>query len=70
VVDDFTRECLALVVDTSLSSHRVAREFDALIALRGRPLMVVSDNVQCREALAAFGQQISMRRRRSALHAI
>lgn len=44
IVDDFTRECLALVVDTSLSGQRVARELDALIALRGRPLMVVSDN--------------------------
>ena len=44
VVDDFTRECLALVVDTSLSGQRVARELDALIALRGRPLMVVSDD--------------------------
>ena len=29
VVDDFTRECLALVVDTSLSGMRVARELDA-----------------------------------------
>ncbi len=38
VVDDFTRECLALVVDTSLSSPRVARELDALIAVRGRRL--------------------------------
>jgi putative transposase len=44
VVDDSTRECLALVVDTSLSGQWVARELDALIALRGRPLMVVSDN--------------------------
>jgi putative transposase len=44
VVDDFTRECLALVVDTSLSGQRVARELDALIAVRGQPLMVVSDN--------------------------
>jgi putative transposase len=26
VVDDFTRECPALVVDTSLSGRRVARE--------------------------------------------
>jgi putative transposase len=26
VVDDFTRECLALVIDTSLSGMRVARE--------------------------------------------
>lgn len=44
VVDDFTRENLALVVDTSLSGARVARELDAIIAVRGRPLMIVSDN--------------------------
>ena len=44
VVDDFTRECLALVADTSLSGVRVARELDALIARRGKPLTVVSDN--------------------------
>lgn len=44
VVDDFTREALALVVDTSLSGARVARELDALIASRGRPTMIVSDN--------------------------
>ena len=44
VVDDFTRECLALVVDTSLSGMRVARELDAIARARGRPLMVVSDN--------------------------
>jgi putative transposase len=44
VVDDFTRECLTLVVDTSLSGIRVARELDLLVIARGRPLMVVSDN--------------------------
>ncbi|MGE5506156.1 MAG: IS3 family transposase, partial [Actinomycetota bacterium] len=44
VVDDFTRECLCLVADTSLSGARVARELDTLMARRGRPLMVVSDN--------------------------
>ena len=44
VVDDFTRECLALVADTSLSGTRVARELDALTARRGKPLLVVSDN--------------------------
>ena len=43
-VDDFTRENLALVVDTSLSGARVARELDAIIAVRGKPLMIVSDN--------------------------
>jgi len=44
VVDDFSRECLALVVDNSLSGLRVARELDRLIESRGRPCMVVSDN--------------------------
>lgn len=44
VVDDFTRECLALVADTSLSGRRLARELDKLVELRGRPLMIVSDN--------------------------
>ena len=44
VVDDCTRECLALVTDTSLSGIRVARELDRLIIERGKPKMVVSDN--------------------------
>lgn len=44
VVDDCTRECLALVADTSLSGLRVARELEALIAGRGKPAMIVSDN--------------------------
>ena len=44
VVDDCTRECLALVADTSLSGTRVARELDRLTIERGKPKMVVSDN--------------------------
>jgi putative transposase len=44
VVDDCTRECLALVADTSLSGTRVARELDRLMVERGKPKMVVSDN--------------------------
>lgn len=44
VVDDFTRECLALVADTSLSGARVGRELDAIIAARGKPDTIVSDN--------------------------
>ena len=44
VVDDFTRECLGLIADTSLSGVRVARELDAIIIHRGKPLTVVSDN--------------------------
>jgi putative transposase len=44
IVDDFTREALALVVDTSIGGRRVVRALDALIARHGRPAMVVSDN--------------------------
>lgn len=44
VVDDFTRECLASVIDTSLSGIRVVRELEQLCLLHGRPAMIVSDN--------------------------
>ena len=44
LVDDFSRECLALVADTSISGRRVARELDHVVELRGRPCMIVSDN--------------------------
>jgi putative transposase len=44
VVDDFSRECLALVVDNSLSGIRVGRELDGIVEMRGKPCMVVSDN--------------------------
>lgn len=44
VVDDCTRECLALVADTSLSGTRVARELDRLVIERGKPGTIVSDN--------------------------
>ena len=44
IVDDCTRECLALVADTSLCGARVARELDRLMIARGKPTMIVSDN--------------------------
>jgi putative transposase len=44
VVDDATRECLAAIPDTSISGKRVVRELDDLIARRGRPAAIVSDN--------------------------
>ena len=44
VVDDVTRECLAAVPDTSISGKRVVRELTDLIAERGKPGMIVSDN--------------------------
>jgi len=44
VIDDFSRECLAVVVDNSLSGERVARELDKIAERRGLPCMIVSDN--------------------------
>ena len=44
VVDNCTRECLALVADTSISGLRVARELGAIVRRRGRPQTIVSDN--------------------------
>ena len=44
IVDDCTRENLALIADTSLSGTRVARELDRLIVGHGKPRMIVSDN--------------------------
>ena len=44
VIDDFSRECLAAVVDTSPSGLRVACELDQIAEMHGYPCMVVSDN--------------------------
>jgi len=44
IVDDFTRECLALVADTSLPGLRVVRELNTLVEARGRPVSCLSDN--------------------------
>ena len=44
LVDDFTRECLGLVADTSLTSLHVVRELDGVIETRGCPQHIVSDN--------------------------
>ena len=43
VIDDFSRECLATIVDNSLSGERVTHELDAIAEPRGYPCMVVSD---------------------------
>jgi len=44
IIDDYSRECLALVTDTSLSGMRVTRELNQLLARRGKPQTIVSDN--------------------------
>jgi putative transposase len=44
VVDAYTRECLALEVDTSFASRRVTRVLDAIVAQRGQPQAIRCDN--------------------------
>lgn len=44
IVDDFSRECLRIEVDTSLSGHRVARVLNQLAETRGLPKYIVVDN--------------------------
>jgi len=44
VADAYTRECLALEVDTSFASRRVTRVLDEIIAERGGPWRIRCDN--------------------------
>lgn len=44
IVDDYSRECLAIEVDTSLNGMRVARALDRLALTRGLPSAIVVDN--------------------------
>jgi len=44
VVDAYTRECLALEVDTSFASRRVTRVLEAIVAERGQPQAIRCDN--------------------------
>src|SRR5215472_16286337 len=44
VVDAYTRECLALEVDTSFASRRVTRVLEGIIAERGLPQTIRCDN--------------------------
>ena len=44
VVDAYTRECLALEVDTSFASRRVTRVLEGIIARRGIPRTIRCDN--------------------------
>jgi putative transposase len=44
VEDAYTRECLAMEVDTSFASRRVTRVLETIIAERGQPLAIRCDN--------------------------
>ena len=70
IIDEASRECLALVVARQLKHEDVLAALAELFIERGPPAHIRSDNVLCLEAAAGFGQQISMRRQSSARHAI
>ena len=44
IVDDYSRECVGQVVDTSISGQRVARYLQELGSSRGLPKTIVCDN--------------------------
>jgi len=44
VLDDCTREVLAIDIDTSLSSKRIIRTLERIIETRGKPLAIRADN--------------------------
>jgi putative transposase len=44
VIDDFNRESLAIEIDTSLPARRVIRVLERIIARRGKPTCIRSDN--------------------------
>jgi putative transposase len=54
VIDDFTKQCHAITVDTSIGGQRVARELTRLIDLHGRPEFIVCDNGTEFTSLAMF----------------
>lgn len=56
IVDDYTRECLAIEVDTSLPGLRVAQVLQRLAELRGLPKSITVDNGPgCRQGLGRLG---------------
>jgi len=54
VMDDYTRQLLGVVVDTSISGMRVTRELDRLINWHGKPTGIVCDNGTEFTSLAMF----------------
>jgi len=62
VVDDYTRECLALEVDTSLPGVRVKQVLERLRESRGLPLSITVDNGPefAGKALDAWAYQVGI----------
>ena len=59
VVDQFTRECLLLLGDGSLTGHKVALALSQVIAERGTPVSIMVDNGTefCSRAMEGWAYQ-------------
>ena len=62
VIDEHSRECLAIHVQRQLKSDDVLAVLTDLFVKHGPPAHIRSDNVLCREAAAGNVQQVSLRR--------
>jgi putative transposase len=62
VVDQFTRECLLLLADSSLTGHKVALALSQVIAERGAPVSITVDNGTefCSRAMEAWAYQFGV----------
>ena len=60
VIDEYTRECLAIVVARRLTSDDVLQVLADLFVERGPPGHIRSDNVLDREGGGRAGQQVSV----------
>ena len=67
IIDEFSRECLAMVPLRRFRSNDVIDVLADLFIEHGPPQHIRSDNVLCWEAAAGKGQQVSLRRAGSAL---
>jgi RHS repeat-associated protein len=71
VIDVYTRECLALEVETSFATRRVTRELDRIVAERGVPEAIRCDNVlttECYKGVRAKSSSASDFRRECSLN--
>jgi len=59
VVDQFTRECLLLLADSSLTGQKVVLALSVVIAERGAPLAITVENGSefCSRAMEAWAYQ-------------
>ena len=62
LLDDYTRECLAIEVDTSLGGVRVRRVLESVLGQRGKPEAIVVDGPEFRgRALAGWSEERRVR---------